>query len=482
MARFGTRKLVLALTSLVAALAAAGGVAIASSSHHARRGMRLAQVVAHQGRSGRSRVIVVLKNQFRSLPASESHIRARRAALTSTQQPLESGVRRSGGTIHHSYAVLNAFAATASKDEIGKLRSNPAVAEVLPDALVRDPAQGRAVAGGLSYTDKPMTKRARVRPTSLRAYKRALAAAGAQQICPANPANPIIAPEGMNLIKAPQARALGVNGAGVKVAFVAEGIDVGNPDLVRPNGQHVIVDYRDFSGDGLNGVTGGGEAFGDASSIAAQGNVTYDLSKFANPANAGKLPAGCNIKLVGVAPGASLVAMKAFGNSNFTFTSNLIQGMSWAVAVDHVNVLNESFGGDPLPASAQDVIAQFNRLAVAAGTFVTTSTGDQGTANTIGSPADDAVNNPGAIAAGATTQWQGVFQTLRGGTQLSSGSWINDNIAEFSSAGFTQAGSTLDLVAPGNESFEACTASPTYQNCMNYAGNQSNISTFGGTS
>jgi hypothetical protein len=443
--------------------------------------MSLARVVAHQGTSGRSRVIVVLKNQFRSLPASKSHISARRTALAGTQRPLESSVRQSGGTVHHSYAVLNAFAATASKGEIAKLRSDPAVAEVLPDALVKDPAQGGATAGGQTYSDKPMVKRAR-KPLSLKAYKRARAAAGAQQICPANPADPIIAPEGMNLINAPQARALGVSGAGVKVAFVAEGIDVDNPDLTRPNGQHVIIDYRDFSGDGLNAVTGGAEAFGDASTIAAQGNVTYDLSKFANPANAGKLPVGCNIKLIGVAPGASLVAMKAFGNSNFTFTSNLIQGMSWAVAVDHVNVLNESFGGQPLPASTQDVIAQFNRLAVAAGTFVSTSTGDQGTANTIGSPSDDTINNPGAIAAGATTQWQGVFQTLRGGTQLSSGSWINNNIAEFSSAGFTQAGSTLDLVAPGNESFEPCTPSPTYQNCINYAGQPSNISTFGGTS
>lgn len=482
MASVHGRKLLLAVTSLVAALAAAGGVAIASSSHHARRGMSLAQVVAHQGRSGRSRVIVVLSNQFRALPPSKSHIRARRAALSGAQQPLESAVRKSGGTVHYSYDVLNAFAATASKAEIAKLRSNPAVAEVLPDALVRNPAAGGATAGGLTYTDKPMTKRAHLRPMSLKAYKRARAADDAQQVCPANPSNPIIAPEGMNLINAPQARALGVDGSGVKVAFVAEGIDVNNPDLTRPNGQPVIIDYRDFSGDGPNAVTGGAEAFGDASTIAAQGNVTYDLSKFANPVNAGKLPTGCNIKLVGVSPGASLVAMKAFGNSNFTFTSNLIQGMSWAVAVDHVNVLNESFGSDPLPASTQDVTAQFNRLAVAAGTFVTTSSGDQGTANTIGSPADDAVNNPGAIAAGATTQWQGVFQTLRGGTQLSSGSWINDNIAEFSSGGFTQAGSTLDLVAPGNESFEACTASATYQNCKNYAGQPSNISTFGGTS
>jgi hypothetical protein len=427
-------------------------------------------------------VIVILRNQFRSLPASKAHIGARRVAVTGSQQSLVSDVRSAGGTINGRYDVLNAFAASTSRTEIAKLRANPAVAEILPDAVGKDPTQGGEIAGsGHVYNDKPLSRRLH-KQLSLRAYKRALAADGAQQVCPSDPADPIIAPEGLGLIKAPQARALGVSGAGVKVAFVAEGIDVNNPDFIRPNGQHVIVDYRDFTGDGPNGVTGGGEAFGDASSIAAQGNVTYDLSLFQAPQNAGKLPTGCNIKIVGVSPGASLYAMKVFGNAGSTFTSNLIQGMSWAVSSDHVNVLNESFGSDPLPASTQDVLAQFNRLAAQAGTFVTASSGDQGTANTIGSPADDATNNPGAISAGATTQFQGLFQTLRGGTQLSNGTWANNNIAEFSSAGFTQAGSTLDLVAPGNESFETCTPTPTYQDCINYSGQPSNISTFGGTS
>jgi len=427
-------------------------------------------------------VIVILKNQFRELPASASQIGARRAALTSAQRPLEAAVRSSGGTIHFSYDVLNAFAATASRAEISKLRSDPAVAQVLPDAVVKDPTQSGSVAGGTAYNDKPVLKRARRHALSLKAYQQVRVADGAQQVCPSNPADPIIAPEGLNLINAPQARALGVDGSGVKVAFLAEGIDVNNPDFIRPDGQHVIVDYQDFSGDGPNAVTGGAEAFGDASTIAAQGNVTYDLSQFVNPANAGRLPAGCNIKLVGVSPGASLVAMKVFGDSGSTFTSNILQGMSWAVGVDHVNVLNESFGSNPLPDSTQDVLGRFNRLAAQAGTFVTVSSGDSGTASTIGSPASVAINNPGAVSVGSTTQFQGVAQTLRGGFQLSDGSWINDNIAAFSSGGFTQMGSTLDLVAPGNESFEACTPSATYQDCTNYANQPSNISTFGGTS
>ncbi|MFD1045943.1 hypothetical protein ACFQ1S_10385 [Kibdelosporangium lantanae] len=50
-------------------------------------------------------------------------------------------------------------------------------------------------------------------------------------------------------------------GKGVKVAYVADGIDVNNPDFIRPDGSHVFYDYQDFSGDGVNDDSGGGEAF-----------------------------------------------------------------------------------------------------------------------------------------------------------------------------------------------------------------------------
>ena len=188
---------------------------------------------------------------------------------------------------------------------------------------------------------------------------------------------------------------------------------------------------------------------------------------------------GCNIILRGVAPGASLVGMKVFAKGGSAFTSTILQGMDWAVSQDHVNVLNESFGSDNLPDTDQDVTKQFNRLAVAAGVTVTVSSGDQGTANTIGSPASD----PSAISVGATTQFQHFAQTDRGGYQLSPHGWVNENIAEFSSGGFTQDGRTVDLVAPGNENYEACTADTTqYDECTNFAGQPSNLRYFGGTS
>lgn len=469
------------VAALVAASLTAGGIATARTTRTARprhHGLSAARVRAAQSKSP-ARVIVLLRNQNKSLPPSPRLMRARRAAVASEQAPLQASVRSAGGRITHSFHAVNAFSAVVTPAERSRLAADRSVAAVLPDSWVPAPAPTGSPAGSAGTAS--VSPKARSHSTPGTAGPAAgVTAPDGQQICPSDPAKPIVAPEGLSLIDAPQAQQM-VDGAGVKVAFIAEGIDVDNPDFIRPDGSHVIVDYRDFTGQGLNAPTTGAEAFGDASSIAAQGQVPHDLSKFVNASH--PLPPGCNIVLKGVSPGASLVAMKVFptynGVGSGAYTSTIIQGMDWAVSVDHVNVLNESFGGDDLPDTFQDVTKQFNTLAEQAGTVVTISSGDQGTANTIGSPA----SGPSGIVAGATTQFQGLAQTTRGGYQLSPKGWLNDNIAAFSSSGFTQEGKTIDLVAPGNESYEACTKNTAqYSSCKNLNGQPSDLSTFGGTS
>jgi hypothetical protein len=133
-------------------------------------------------------------------------------------------------------------------------------------------------------------------------------------------ANPQLNPKAVTAINAPAAWAAGATGSSVTVAYMADGIDTTIPDLQRnplyastssAAGSAVITDSPDFSGDGNAAETTGGEAFLDASSIAAQGNSAFDISDFSGAPN--QLPSGCDIKVVGAAPGASIVALKVFG-------------------------------------------------------------------------------------------------------------------------------------------------------------------------
>ena len=146
--------------------------------------------------------------------------------------------------------------------------------------------------------------------------------------CPSDPAKPLLEPEALQLThdayddsSTPSAQQI-ATGKGVTVAFLADGLDINNPDFIRADGSHVIVDYQDFSGEGPNAPTPGGEAFGDASSIAAQGREVYDLSAFVNPSH--PLPPGCNIRVLGMAPGASLVGLKVFPIGGFAFNSTIL--------------------------------------------------------------------------------------------------------------------------------------------------------------
>ena len=241
------------------------------------------------------------------------------------------------------------------------------------------------------------------------------------------------------------------DGTGIKVGIIADGIDPNNPDLIRANGQHVIFDFQDFSGFGPGAPTDGREAFLDAGSIASQGNQTYDLSGFVNPAH--PLPPGCNIKIEGIAPGASLAVLNVAGPNPGFFNSQIIQAIQWAVLHDHVNVLNESIGGNPIPNTQNDPVALADQAAVAAGVTVVSSSGDAGPFNNIGSPA----TTPGVIAAGGTTTYRVYRQTSRYNTNLVPGGWEDNNITALSSDGITEFNPhTVDVVAPGDRGWSLC--------------------------
>src|SRR5439155_7267341 len=139
----------------------------------------------------------------------------------------------------------------------------PAVAAVLPDSKVQLPEPTATAGTGTAKAG---------------ATQQQPGAAAANQVCPSDPAHPLLEPEALISIRAAstdgsRSAADLATGAGVKVGFLADNMDPNFPDFIRPNGSHVFTDFQDFSGDGPNTTEGGAEAFGDASSIAAQGVV-----------------------------------------------------------------------------------------------------------------------------------------------------------------------------------------------------------------
>jgi hypothetical protein len=453
-------------------------------------------------------VIVVLRDQVPSAPADAAHVAGRTNATAAAQRAVLG--RLSGaapGKVTH-YVTGNAFAATVTAAQAKALAADPAVASVVPDTSVSvAPPQAPSGAGatgsatakaapkGLTTVTPKATASTPAAPKA--AAGPAIPAAPARvnpQACSTNPKKPVLEPEALQTLnvrssnsKARTAAALGIDGRGVKVAYIADGINPNNGAFRRPNGKSAIIDYKDFYGDGPNAPTGGAEAFGDASSMVAQGTVVYDAATFANP-KVVTFPGGhCYIRIMGVAPGASLVALKA--GSELLPNSAILQAIDYAVRVKHVDVLNESFGSNVFPDSgAKNTIELFNDQAVRAGTTVTVSTGDAGVTSTIGNPSTD----PKVISTGATTDSRIYEQTGYAlATLFGNGTWQDNNISSLSSAGITQAGRTIDVSAPGEADWAACDSStttiggevvPRFGNCTNFAGGLSDIQPFGGTS
>jgi len=442
---------------VAAGVVAALGLTTAPAAGTARAGA---------GASGaRVPVIVFLKEERPGPGVSRVRSEQRSALIQAARAPVLQQARQLGATDVKSYRLVDAFAASVPATAVRQLTASPGVADVIPDSPITGPdpadlpgpAAAGAGTGGVAGSDPALPG--------------------------ACSAKPQLDPEGLALTDTdstaagtPTARSLGYTGAGVKVAFLADGLDPGNVNLQR-DGKPVITDYRDFSGDGTAAPTAGGEAFLDANAIAGQGTHVYNVAGFSAQPPAGP----CDIRIEGTAPGVSLVALKVFSDRNVSSTSGFLQAIDYAVTVDHVNVINESFGSNPFPdVTSLDAVKEFNDMAVADGVTVVVASGDAGPFNTIGSPATD----PAVLSVGASTDFRFYAQTdYAAADMFASSGWLDDNISALSSGGYTQAGGTVDMVAPGDLSFASCTANlALYSDCATFLGTPSAVEESGGTS
>jgi subtilisin family serine protease len=454
-----------ASTTLATAFTTIGGATTplyAATSHASSTHLSKAAAGAKK-----TKVIVLLRNQHGGVPASAGHLSKRLALIKADQSGLLAELRKAGVTGLHSFTTLNGFSATLTAAQAAVLSADSRVASVVADT-VRDSVP--VASDGATTTS--VKQRSQAQPNTI-------PPAGTQTsaLC-GTAANPKIEPEALSTTRdlttdgSPYAQQL-ATGNGVTVAFIADGVDPANPDFQR--GGHSIVSYVDLTGT-PGAPTPGAEGFGDASAIAAQGNAVYDISVYNNPV-VGPVPAGCDIKIVGMAPGANLIDI----NSTL-YTSNIVEGIDYAVT-HGANVLNESFGGPPTPDSGTpDAIRMANDAAVAAGLVVTASSGDAGTTGTVGSPATD--SDPGVLSVGASTDSRLYQQTGYAATSFSNGKWTDNNISSLSSGGVTDGGDVPDLVAPGEADWALCSTDTTaYFECGSlYGGTDNGIQPFGGTS
>lgn len=420
-----------------------------------------------------SDVIIIMRDQLPGLPPMRGALDARASALASAQTPILSELQQSHASRVRTFGLINAIAATVSKTEVMRLATHPLVRAVIPDTAIRvrprgvpdlSAGTGSGTNNAAQATDGRLCNT--LEPQALELTHTAFASMAVPQAQHVRDGNGQY-----------------VTGQGVKVAFIADGLDTSIAGFTRSDGSPVFFDYEDFSGDPVGTPTSAAEAFGDASSIAAQDMpngtpLLFDISQFVNPAH--PLASPCNIHIRGVAPGASLAGLKAFSSLGLATLSARVQAIEWAVINDKVDVLNESFGSQAFPDDDEDPISIANDAAVQAGVTVVVSAGDGGSADTL----IQSSSNPNVISAGATTQYRFYAQTGSGIIPLGKGGYVDDNISPGSSAGFSQSGArTLDVVAPGDLGWALCSTNiALYVDCVSYAHTPTPVESFGGTS
>lgn len=419
--------------ALTTALAISGGTLASAAS---TRSAVSPVAPAFDGSAAGGKVIVVLKQQQAGMNL-KTQARQRIDAAHADQAPVVASIRSHGGTGVTQLAAPDAIAANVPAAEVAQLRDNPAVDEIVPDAMIQvsqvHTETAPPVAASSGHIDvkpggsgQPGSSESPAAIAPLRTH-----------IIPKNcPSEPVQEPEAVADIHAsngnpdaPDEANSIATGKGVIVANEGMNALAGDPDLQRPDGSHVVIDAPDYTAD-----QGNDETFEDAASVAAQGLIVYQYSKALPFSN---VPPGCTFTIKGDAPDASLVDLSQI-DTPILALSQVIAGIDNAVTTVHADVISESFGSTSLPGSTSgQLLAEADNAAVAAGVTVVESSGDSGPQGTMITAADD----PAVIAAGGVDNLHIV--ALNDGYH----SYVSNNMAAQSSGATAPTGKVVDLVA-----------------------------------
>jgi subtilisin len=268
-------------------------------------------------------------------------------------------VNAHGGEITYQYQYISAIAASVPPQAVAALQKNPNVAYVESDFQVQ-------------ALDRPTPKPS---PTS------------SPTPTPTPTPSPQTTPWGISQIKAPDVWTnndeITIKGQNVKVAVLDTGIYTSHPDLNVVGGVSFVRGARSYNDDNGHGTHCAG-------TIAALDN---------------------NIGVVGVAPSASLYAVKVLDRTGNGYLSWVISGIEWSIT-NNMQVISMSLGSSSGSTSLQqscDNAYSHNIVVVAAA-------GNTG-------PNENTINYPAqyssVIAVGATDNTNTIASFSSRGSQLS---------------------------------------------------------------
>ncbi len=224
----------------------------------------------------------------------------------------------------------------------------------------------------------------------------------------------------------------GFTGAGVGVAVIDSGINDNQPDLLNASGTSRVVYHQDFTGTPTTNANGGRyDLYGHGTHVA--GIIA------GNGANSGG-------EYAGVAPGATLIDLRALDANGAGTDSSVIAAIQQAIALKdtyNIRVINLSLGRGIPVSYTQDPLCQAVEAAWQHGIVVVVAAGNYGRLSVYGSNGFGTITAPGndpyVITVGATKN-------------NGSGSATGETKASYSSKGPTTYDHIVkpDIMAPGN--------------------------------